>query len=172
MTEALLPSDGKTPEPRQQVTPSVAPLAPPPPDLFVAGKEFHLKEYESLKKELGELVEHSRKLEIYAVGGIAAFYAWYFTVKTSSVPPGALYIPVLLAFLAGLRSWSVLIRITEIAKYIVRVEAAFSLPNFDVIGWETYRSKPENDSSPFLASASVFWSTLLAGSLLAKYLLA
>jgi hypothetical protein len=44
---------------------------------IVASKDFHLKEYESLKKEVSEQVEHTRKLEIYAVGGIAAFYAWF-----------------------------------------------------------------------------------------------
>lgn len=44
-------------------------------EFFPIGKEFHLKEYETLKKEISDLVEHTRKLEIYAMGAIAAFYA-------------------------------------------------------------------------------------------------
>ena len=93
-------------------------------------KEFHLKEYETLKKEIADLVEHSRKLEIYAVGGIAAFYAWWFlrtdpvTAATgaSTALPAALWsachasavaaawytlmLPSLVVGLGGLRSCS------------------------------------------------------------------
>ena len=43
----------------------------------VTAKEFHFKEYDSLKTEIAALVEHSRKIEIYVVGAVAAFYAWY-----------------------------------------------------------------------------------------------
>jgi hypothetical protein len=140
-------------------------------DTFLAGKDFHLKEYESLKKELGELVEHSRKLEIYVVAGIAAFYAWYLTGQAPRPPREALYIPILVVFLGAFRSWSVLTRIQEVAQYIRDLEQVFALSDRKLIGWETYRHKPENDSSPFLSSASVVWLTLLASSVFAKCLL-
>ncbi len=85
MTDTPFSEESGEPASRQPVMPPAAPLVPPLPDMFVVGKEFHLKEYDSLKKELGDLVEHSRKLEIYAVAGIAAFYAWYLTVMRPSV---------------------------------------------------------------------------------------
>src|SRR5689334_11824099 len=91
-----------------------------------AGKELHLKEYESLRKEISELVEHSRKLEIYAVGGIAAFYAWFLAAETQPTRI-ALGIPTALAILAALRSLATLVRIEEIAGYILTIESALAL---------------------------------------------
>lgn len=69
-------------------------------------KEFHFKEYESLKNEIADLVEHSRKLEIYALGGVAAFYAWWFLRANPEKLPAqlpvdwkALLLPVLVVLL-------------------------------------------------------------------------
>ena len=150
---------------------AAAPAPPHMPDLFAAGKEFHLKEYESLKKEIGELVEHSRKLEIYALGGIAAFYAWYLSSPTPRTPKELLLIPVLVACLGALRSWSVFIRIGDIAKYLRKVEAALSLKDRCLLGWETHLKQPDNQSSVFVSSAVTFWLVVLLSSLVAKLVL-
>ena len=144
------------------------PVVTPKPDMFIAGKEFHLKEYESLRKEMGELVEHSRKLEIYALGGIAAFYAWYLTSTSLRLPKELLWIPVFLAMLGALRSWSVYNRLMDIAKYLRQVEKCLTLKDCDLIGWETHLKLPKNESSPFLSSAAIFWLVLVLISLLAK----
>lgn len=135
-------------------------------DRFAAGKEFHLKEYESLKKEIFDLVEHSRKLEIYVVGAMAAFYAWF--IKEQPVT-SALCIPIVLALLGGFRAFSTLIRINEIAGYLRAMEGFFALNNVGVQGWESYRQAYKKQSgpghnkfaAPFFTSAAVFW-TLLA----------
>jgi len=118
------------------------------PDPSPTQKEFHFKEYETLKKEIADLVEHSRKLEIYAVGGIAAFYAWWFLRANPEGPGGgvpvdwkALLLPVLIVLMGGFRSLAVSGRIDEIAEYLVRVERVFALPK---LGWErTLRRDPE-----------------------------
>ncbi len=137
-------------------------------DFFSARKEFHLKEYESLKKELADLVEHSRKIEIYAVGGIAAFYSW-FLLKVPNPPHIALYIPIIVAVLGSFRSWSVLTRIQEIASYLREVEDVFALRDLGLTGWETHRRT--KSSSPFVSSAAVFWLVLVAVSVVARCIL-
>jgi hypothetical protein len=132
----------------------------------VASKDFHLKEYESLKKEVAEQVEHTRKLEIYAVGGIAAFYSWFIN---NNPPPALLIIPLLLALLGAWRSGAALKRIEEIVVYLVRLEDEFALFGFGWethrkagLGWETYhKDKKNNPSSPFLLSGAAFWGTLV-----------
>jgi hypothetical protein len=125
-------------------------------DLDPPKKDFHLKEYELLKKEVSDQVEHTRKLELYAVGGIAAFYAWFMSPKTPP-PSAALGIPLLLVLLGAWRSWAALARIKEIAGYLIQVEAVFALK--EPGGWETYRTK--NPSRPFLLSAAAFWAGLV-----------
>lgn len=118
-------------------------------------KEFHFKEYESLKKEVSEQVEHTRKLEIYAAGSIAAFYSWFISAKTD-LPRELFIIPVLLAILGAWRSRAALTRIDEIAVYLVQLESVFALSG---LGWELHRK--HNPSRPFLLSGAVFWGALV-----------
>jgi hypothetical protein len=122
----------------------------------VANKDFHLKEYESLKQEVSEQVEHTRKLEIYAVGGIAAFYAWF--IGAQPLPHELLIIPSLLAGLGAWRSGAALKRINEIAAYLVKLEGVFAISD-EKLGWETHRKN--NLTSPFLLSGTAFWGTLI-----------
>ena len=135
-------------------------------DRFSAGNEFHLKEYEFLRKEIAELVEHTRKLEIYAVGAIAAFYAWFIKEQP---PTLTLLIPTALALLGGFRSYAALIRIYELADYLRIIERSVALNNSGLCGWESYRKKDPNPAptrfriyaAPFLSSAAIFWIALV-----------
>ena len=136
--------------------------------LAAVTKDFHLREYELLKKEVSEQVEHTRKLEIYAAGGIAAFYAW-FIASVSKTPPMSLpsivlAIPMLLALLGAWRAWAALTRITEIAGYLIEVEAVLALKD-PKLGWETFRRA--NPSSPFLLSGGAFWIGLVLVTVIA-----
>lgn len=138
-------------------------------DLFATGKDFHLKEYESLKKEITDLVEHSRKIEIYAVGALAGFYAWFIN---NDPPRVALLIPIMLALLGGFRSYAVLIRIGEIAAYIRKIECVLALKELHLCGWESHRRRLRAKRfhykwlrlAPFFTSAAVFWLVLTAVS--------
>lgn len=129
---------------------------------FLVKKDFHLKEYESLKQEISELVEHSRRLEVYAVGALGAFYAWYIGTPAGAAAPRnpvALTIPLLVAILGAWRSWTVLTRLNDLAEYLRRVESVFAVSEKGLPGWETYlKSQP---GSPFLLSAIAFWATLV-----------
>lgn len=142
-------------------------------------KEFHFKEYDSLKAEITALVEHSRKLEIYALGGMAAFYAWWFLRAnpengnaTLAVDEKALLLPVLIAVMGAFRSLAVALRIDQIAKYLVKLEDVFALEG---LGWERTLAgpNPRGNSpsvvkrSPFKSSGSVYWTLLLVVTLVA-----
>jgi hypothetical protein len=129
-------------------------------------REFHIKEWESLREEITSQINHTRKLEFATVAGMAAFYAWFASAK----PPVShflLALPSLLVLLAGLRAWGTLVRIQEIAKYIRKIETAFCLDKAGLIGWDRTRDKDFPKSSPFKVSAALFWIAALAVSVLA-----
>ena len=142
---------------------------------FPQTDQFHLKEYESLKREIEALMEHSQKLEIYAVGGLAAFYAWFVKAQPPCI---VLVIPTLLAVLGAFRSFATLKRIYEIAEYLLKVEELFAMSNRGLHGWETHRwariaprnHKPIMAASPLKSSAAVFWLVLIVISLAAPWL--
>lgn len=129
-------------------------------------REFHIKEWESLREEITSQIDHTRKLELATVAGMAAFYAWFASAK----PPVShflLTLPSLLVLLAGLRAWGTLVRIQEIATYIRKIEEAFSLGEAGLIGWDRTREQDFPKSSPFKVSASLFWWVALVVSILA-----
>jgi hypothetical protein len=140
---------------------------------FTSGREFHLREYDSLRQEIAGHIEHTRKLEIYAVGALAAFYSWFLAAPKR--PAVILMIPIVLSVLAALRSYSTLSRIYEIAAYQQRIENAFALKRRGVMGWETYQFKPIAASwtkipSPLRSTAAIFWFVLIASSIAAWWL--
>jgi hypothetical protein len=117
---------------------------------------FHLKEYDFLQKEHLALVEHTHKLEVYAVGGLAAFYAWFIE---HGPPRSALWIPILLSSLGAFRSWAVLVRLREIRVYLREIESLFAPGDCEPKGWERHR---ENSRlSPFVWTSVVFWGVLV-----------
>ena len=133
-------------------------------------RDFHIKEWESLREEITSQIDHTRKLELATVAGMAAFYAWFASAK----PPVShflLALPSLLVLLAGLRAWGTLVRIQEVATYIRKIEAAFCLNKVDLIGWDRTRDRDFAKSSPFKVSAALFWFATLAVSMLAWFYL-
>ena len=134
-------------------------------------KDFHIKEWESLREEITEQIAHTRKLELATVAGLGAFYAWFASAKTHSPSHFLLLIPSLLVLLAGLRAWGTLVRIQEIATYIRKIEAQFSLKTNGLIGWDLTRDKCFAKSAPFKVSAGLFWIASLIVSVLAWFYL-
>ena len=130
-------------------------------------KEFHIKEWESLREEITSQIDHTRKLELATVAGLGAFYAWFASAKAHTPSHFLLAVPSLLVLLAGLRAWGTLVRIQEIATYIRTIEEAFSLKTGELIGWDITRDTKFPRSSPFKVSAAAFWFAALAVSALA-----
>jgi hypothetical protein len=54
------------------------------PDPVKVSTDFHLREWESLRKEIESQIEHTRKLELAVVGGLGAFYAWFVSEKRTA----------------------------------------------------------------------------------------
>jgi hypothetical protein len=168
-----------------------APAARPPQnrveeigDAPPAKIQFHIHEFDALRAEILAQVEHSRQLEIYALVGTAAIYAWFATGPTPRNAL-ALWIPPLLAGLGALRSIGTLQRLNELGEYIMSIETKFAL---DGKAWEHYRAKryraehhpaehhpaehyraehyrAKIRSSPFLWTAVIFWVLLLGVTL-------
>jgi hypothetical protein len=123
-------------------------------DIHTLGTE----EYKSLRGEISALVAESRKLELLAIGGVAATYAWF---VTSKVPPGAAwYVPALLPLLGALRAYAIFKRIGEIGDYLRNIEKSL-----DWSGWETHFATKLRSRVSF--TSIVLWLALLAFTLLA-----
>lgn len=133
-------------------------------------REFHVKEWESLREEITSQIDHTRKLELATVAGLGAFYAW-FASATPSPSHFLLVVPSLLVLLAGRRAWGTLVRIQEIATYIRTLEQALCLDQEGLIGWDRTRDKLFPKPSPFMMSAALYWFAALAVSVLAWFYL-
>jgi hypothetical protein len=133
-------------------------------------RDFHIKEWESLRDEITSQIDHTRKLELATVAGMAAFYAWFASAK-QPVSHFLLALPSLLVLLAGLRAWGTLVRIQEIATYIRKIEKEFCLNKSGLIGWDRTRDTEFARSSPFKVSAALFWCAALVVSVLAWFFL-
>jgi hypothetical protein len=143
----------------------------------LASKDFHFKEFEVLRKEIESQVEHTRKLEIYAVAAFAAFYAWFLSEPHQTKI--FLCIPIAIALLGSLRSAASLVRICEIAAYLKRIEKEYALKHHGLQGWECFREFIEEQrrgsknklerwlGSPFLGIGAAFWIVLVLVSLAA-----
>ena len=136
-------------------------------DTIAFSKDFHVREWESLRREVMSQIDHTRKLELATIAGLGAFYAWFASAKASSPSHFLLLVPSLLVLLAGLRAWGTFVRIQEIATYIRRIESNFSLVTGGLIGWDRTRKKEFPRSSPFRVSATLFWLAAVGVSILA-----
>ncbi len=100
-------------------------------------KTFHLKEYESLRKELEFLSNDLRTLEKYVVVSIAAVWTWLLTHQSSfPVTNPVIFLtawgmPFLFSSLGTIRALSLYKGIEQIGEYIKNIEDAF-----DIQGWE------------------------------------
>lgn len=136
-------------------------------DLFSISTEFHFKEYDSLKKEIEAQVEHSRKIEIYVVAGIAAFYAWF--LKDHCTVSSAKWIPLFIVLAGAVRSLATVVRIMEIAAYLRELEGVYALTSAGLAGWETHLCGVQSRrvgpwkvvNVPFVLLNTIFWLLLV-----------
>ena len=97
-----------------------------------------LEEYKALRREIEEFLKQIAATETYAIGGIAATWAW---LATHSQAFDKLYfdlawgIPFLIALLGAARSWSLYRHVTIIGEYLK--EQADKLG----MGWENYEKR-------------------------------
>jgi 5-methylcytosine-specific restriction protein A len=99
--------------------------------------ELASEQYKSLKSEIQELAKSITNLEVLAVGGLVAYYAWMMTHCLPMLPYSIQWlIPILLPILGFFRSRRHLGQIRQIAKYVSRIEDQLALGPEN--GWEHF----------------------------------
>jgi hypothetical protein len=140
-------------------------------------QEVVLDQYRMLRAEVMSLIDETRKIEVYALGGIGAFYAWL--VSSTTAKDGLIwYLPTALAVFGGMRSLGLFVRLGDISRYMQDIEAKWSSLGLLDNGWETYFSKDERrwpkvpgfykaNKFPLSFVTTVFWGMLILGTLFA-----
>jgi len=119
-------------------------------------KEFYLKEYECLRKEIEWLLGESRALERNVVIAVGVTWGWLVDRSlTSHVPKWAWLIPCLFAGLGALRARGMIKQFGVLHEYLERTESAFSSDG-DPGGWEHFARRGWTAKSTFL-----FWLFLI-----------
>jgi hypothetical protein len=117
------------------------------------------EEFLALRSEATEQVAETRRLEVAAVGGAAAIYAWLATQQpTYGIKEVAWLLPILLSLFGGLRSYAIHRRITDISVYLKRIENKVPDTQKLLSGWEHFR---ESRVRYLAKSALAFWIILL-----------
>ena len=127
-----------------------------------SAKEFHLKEYEYLRREIEWLMTYYRSLERNVVVAVGVTWGWLFSNR-QQLPRWTWFIPCLFSFLGTLRSITLVRDHDHLHEYLYRVEKAFSSAN-DPGGWEHFREAAVWKSR----SVSVFWRAFNWGKRMTK----
>ncbi|MCP4696634.1 MAG: hypothetical protein GY862_07275 [Gammaproteobacteria bacterium] len=131
--------------------------------------DFHFREFESLKKEIAVSISEERILERYTIVGTGIVWVWLLANPNMEIPKIGWWIPLLFAVLSALRSFTLLLSIRRMAKYIKQIEiiARFSS---ELPGWEHYC---EENRLPFISiSAGLFWAITLLSTAIAPFFMA
>lgn len=120
-------------------------------------EEFHLKEYECLRKEIELLTQDSRTLERYAIVAVGVTWGWLFSRRAPSVPEWAYCVPCMFAILGAIRAYGINQTFGILGDYISTVENAFYRDGGPV-GWEHFEIGMK--TLPESKGAVIFWATL------------
>lgn len=117
------------------------------------------EEFLALRNEGDAQVAETRRLEMAAVGGAAAIYAWLATHQPIyGIGRWAWLLPLLLPIFGGLRSFAIYRRISDIGAYLKKIEDQLPETQKLARGWENFLASRKK----YLAkSAWAFWIALL-----------
>ncbi len=161
--EVLLVAQGQAVELRASVecdrVPAMATEAPP--DLS-GKKDFLLKEYESLRKEIEWMLTDIRALERNVLVAVGVTWAWLFTHK--DLPGWAWLFPCLFVALGCVRVVGMIRAFGHFREYITKIEGTF-LAGQNPMGWEHFSQGRTGASS----GSWIFWTLLIATTLLVAF---
>jgi hypothetical protein len=135
--------------------------------------EIHLSQYSLLREEVVSHVAETRRVEVYAVGGVAAVYAWLVThgIELSA----AWFIPVMFPLLGAIRSYALFKRVQLIAIYLRDLEVYWfgaSSPH----GWERFFEekvrKTKETGSRVSFTAFLLWAALMVVTVIGPFIFA
>jgi hypothetical protein len=120
------------------------------------GKDFYLKEYECLRREIEWLLVEGRSLERNVVIAIGVTWAWLLDKSsTLHVPKWSWFAPCLFSGLGILRAYGYTKEFRALHDYLKSIESAFSAKS-DPAGWEHFAPRGWTSKSTLL-----FWLVLL-----------
>jgi hypothetical protein len=131
--------------------------------------DFHLIQYDALRKEIESCVHEIRTLERYTLIGTGFVWAWLASNQQLNVPSIFWWIPLLFSLLGWLRTLALATSVRRLAEYIRTVEESY-LCNENVIGWETYKWSRVRPSIKL--SVYTFWILLSAISIVVPLIIA
>jgi hypothetical protein len=128
--------------------------------IFTAkSEEFHLREYECLRREIEQLSQTSRALERNVIVAVGITWGWLYS-RPSPVPPWTYLIPCLFSILGTIRAYGIEQTFGQLGGYIEKIEDAFRKADGPE-GWEHFNKEGTFDSK----GQALFWIILNASSL-------
>jgi hypothetical protein len=126
-------------------------------------ESFFKNEITYLRNTYTEAIKETRTHERFSLLSSGIIWSWYAinVVKQSGQKDLLefsiiLWIPAVITFLFGMRSWGISIYMKKIRKYIIKIEKVYYLP--DEYGWE---QNTDNDHSRFeIYTVYLFWVLL------------
>jgi hypothetical protein len=130
-------------------------------------KDFYLKEYECLRKEIDMVLKDHRALERNIVVVVGVIWAWLLDehhAHNMYIPPWAWFIPCLFVVLGIMRATGNATFFTVTNEYIHRVEDVFSSDG-DPGGWDHFSL----GRTWIRKSTIAFWSLLLISTIVVAF---
>lgn len=132
------------------------------PNLFEdKSSEFHLKEYDCLRREIELHTQEARSLERNSLIAVGAIWAWLLhNAVKDAIPAWAFFIPCLFSVLRPIRAYGINQTFDELGEYIREIENSFHKVD-GPRGWEHFNSeRNEGEGTPEDKGAFVFWVIL------------
>jgi hypothetical protein len=123
--------------------------------------EFHIKEFECLRKEIQLVLKEAHAVERYVFVAIGVSWGWLWENK---VVWWGFLVPVLFAFLGAVRSYGIQKSFDTYHKYIFDLEKCFS-DTVMPMGWEHFLERGPKRAAGYSAGAFVFWMILILATL-------
>ena len=125
----------------------------------ISGKrEFLIKEYESLRKEIEWMLTDIRALERNVLVAVGVTWAWLFTNK--DLPGWVWLFPCLFVALGCVRAVGMVRAFGHFRDYITKIESTF-LPDKNPEGWEHFCNGKTGAST----GSWIFWTLLVLTTL-------
>lgn len=121
--------------------------------------EFHLKEYECLRREIEVILQDTRSLEKYIVVTIGAIWAWLHSIKSAD---WMWCIPCVFAILGATRAFGINKSFEVFHAYILKLEESFSKTGTPE-GWEHFL---ETHDTGFSKGSVLFWVLLILSTII------
>jgi|SRR5208283_714968 len=138
--------------------------------------EIRLEEYLTLRAELDDQIKAMRQVEIYAVTGIAAVYAWL-AAHVDVIRPGSLvwWLPTAIAAFCFLKNRAFLSAMKAITAYMLEIEKKIIVDGKRPLNWYHHLEQKGKRPRLFDLYDNIMWPGIvlltLVGPIVARYVL-